>query len=76
MKKIAIATLVTLTSTLSGIAQEKPRLRVGYAQKPEEAAAELKGIRDACPDLAAWERRRGRIRAGILRGAGLDSVWD
>ncbi|MBU61416.1 MAG: acetylxylan esterase [Opitutae bacterium] len=53
---------------------EKSRLRVGYAQKPEEARAELDAIRASIPDLQSWQKRRAQVRAGILAGAKLDKL--
>ena len=53
---------------------EKPRLRVGYAQKPEEARAELDAIRASTPDLQSWQKRRAQVRAGILAGAKLEKL--
>ena len=41
-------------------AAEKPSLRVGYAQKPGEARAELDAIRESTPDLESWKKRRDR----------------
>ena len=56
------------------IAKEKSRLRVGYAQKPEEARAELDAIRTSVPDLKSWKKRRAQVRAGILAGAKLEKL--
>ena len=53
---------------------EKPRLRVGYAQKPAEARAELDAIRVSTPDLQSWQKRRAQVRAGILAGAKLEKL--
>ena len=53
---------------------EKSRLRVGYAQKPEEARAELDAIRTSVPDLKSWQKRRAQVRAGILAGAKLEKL--
>ena len=55
-------------------AAEKPRLRVGYAQKPGEARAELDAIRESTPDLESWKKRRAQVRAGILSGANLEKL--
>jgi dienelactone hydrolase len=47
------------------------QLRRGYAQKAEAAAAELAGFKNEAKDLAAWEKRKARVKAGILAGAKL-----
>jgi uncharacterized protein len=46
-------------------------LRMGKAQTPEEAIAELEAFKKATPDLASWEKRKAAIRQGILEGARL-----
>ncbi len=55
----------------SSQADNKIKLRVGYAQKPHEAAAELDAIRKATPSVTQWEQRRKTLIAGILAGAKL-----
>lgn len=47
------------------------QLRMGNAQTPEEAVAELEAFKKATPDLASWEKRKEAIRQGILEGARL-----
>ncbi|MEM8954015.1 MAG: acetylxylan esterase [Verrucomicrobiota bacterium] len=49
-------------------------LRVGHAQTPAEARAELDAFRGTYGDVAEWEERRAAIRAGILAGAGLTEL--
>lgn len=51
-----------------------PKLRVGHAQKPEAAQAELDAIRKATPDLASWQKRKATVKAGILEGARLSEL--
>ena len=51
-----------------------PILRRGHAQTPEEARAELQQFKKSYSDLAGWEQRKGNIREGILRGAGLSEL--
>ena len=58
----------------AGLQAEEPKLRVGHAQKPNEAKAELDGFQKSIPDLAAWTERRKRVRQGIISGAGLDPL--
>ena len=53
---------------------EPGRLRVGKAQSPAEARAELAEIRAQIPDLESWERRRAEVRKGILEGARLSEL--
>ena len=54
-----------------GIAEERPKLRPGHAQTPEEAIEELAQFGSTYGDLAQWELRKERIRKGILEGAKL-----
>ncbi len=49
-------------------------LRVGRAQKPDEARKELARFKASYQDLAGWKQRKQKIRQGILRGAGLNSL--
>ncbi len=49
-------------------------LRMGHAQTPEEAIAELEAFKKATPDLASWEKRKAAIRQGMLEGARLDQL--
>ena len=53
---------------------QRPPLRVGYAQSPEEAVAELKSIRNGLPDLDSWKQRKAKLRGAILKGAKLDPL--
>ena len=69
---ILSASLLLLSGTLD--AADKPRLRVGYAQKPEQARAELDAIRESTPALESWKKRRALVRTGILAGARLEKL--
>ena len=55
----------------STVQPEGWKLRMGHAQTPAEAVAELEDFKKATPDLAAWEKRKAAIRKGILEGARL-----
>ncbi len=69
----AIALALGLIVTISASADEV-RLRVGHAHKPAEAKLELEQIKGSIPDLESWKKRRAKIRAGILAGAGLSKL--
>lgn len=51
-----------------------PRLRVGAALTPDDAAAELAEIRESITTLEAWNVRREKIFQGILQGARLETL--
>ena len=72
--RTSILSIVLLLLSIAIDAAEKPRLRVGYAQKPEEARAELDAIRTSVPELKSWQKRRAQVRAGILAGAKLEKL--
>ncbi len=55
-------------------AQDKPKLRVGYAHTEKEARNELKAMLAGHPDLNSWKTRRALIRKEILKGAGLEPL--
>jgi hypothetical protein len=61
---------IALTQTLS----DGWHLRVGHAQKPEEARAELQAFKAATPDLASWEKRKAAIRQGMLEAVRLTKL--
>lgn len=52
----------------------QPKLRVGHAQSPAEAKAELAALAAAYPSREAWERRRALLRAALLAGARLTDL--
>ena len=55
-------------------ASDQPTLRVGAAQTPAEAKAELAEFAKTYSDLAGWKIRARRIRQGILKGAKLTKL--
>ena len=54
--------------------QEGWHLRVGHAQTPEEARAELAAFKALTPDLASWEKRKASIRQGMLEAVRLTQL--
>ena len=50
---------------------DEPSLRVGHAQTPGEAKAELESLKESYPDLTDWKKRKKKLVAGILEGAQL-----
>ena len=68
---VPLLLLVLASSSLFG---EKPRLRVGNAQKPPQAKKELEEILASVPDLESWEKRKAVVKAGILAGAKLTEL--
>ena len=73
-RRLASLVLGCLLLFSVALSAEKPRLRVGYAQKPDQARAELDAIRASTPDLDSWKKRRAQVRAGILAGAKLEKL--
>ena len=69
---ILISALIFLNH--SEITQSKPKLRVGHAQKPDQAASELISTREKVKDLASWNKRKSNLLKGILRGAKLTEL--
>jgi len=73
MKQLAL-TLTLISSIHVGQLYSKPKLRVGHAQKPDQAAAELKSNREKIKDLDSWKKRKSILLKGILQGAKLSKL--
>ena len=66
---------LTAFSALSAEAEAADvKLRVGYAQEPEEAIAELAAFKGSYSDRAGWEARKRNIREGMLEGMKLSKL--
>lgn len=70
MNHAAISAILGLALTCNAIPQQ-PQLRVGHAQTPEDAAAELTATKASLPNLDAWHARKQHLRKAVLAGAGL-----
>lgn len=70
----ALIAIVAVLAPAKVASAEDVMLRRGHAQTPEEAAAELDQFKKSYSDLAGWEKRKKRIREGILEGAGLSTL--
>ena len=73
MRATVITCLILCIVSLSLAAEQeeaKVKLRVGYAQTPEEAIAELEEFKGSYGDLAGWEgdRRVWSVRDGAITG--------
>lgn len=54
--------------------QQQPALRVGHAQTPAQAAAELKATRASLANVDDWNARKRLLRKSIFAGAGLTTL--
>jgi dienelactone hydrolase len=73
MNRAAISALLCSALTCTALAQQ-PKLRVGHAQSPKQAAAELAATRASLQSLEDWNERKQRLREAMLAGAGLTQL--
>ena len=62
---------IFLATSIFTVHADEPSLRVGHAQTPGEAKAELESLKESYPDLTDWKKRKKKLVAGILEGAQL-----
>jgi dienelactone hydrolase len=74
MRTVLLFVVVSTFCTSAYAQSEPPKLRRGHAQTPEQAQEELDQFKDSYSDLAGWEQRKAKIRAGILKGANLSTL--
>ncbi len=73
MNHAAISAILCLALTCTAIPQQ-PQLRVGHAQTPTAAAAELTATKASLRNLDAWNARKQRLLKAMLAGAGLTTL--
>jgi len=69
--KRSIAVAIFSATSIFTVHADEPSLRVGHAQTPGEAKAELEGLKESYPNLTDWKKRKKKLVAGILEGAQL-----
>jgi dienelactone hydrolase len=69
--KRSIAVAIFSATSIFTVHADEPSLRVGHAQTPGEAKAELESLKESYPDLTDWKKRKKKLVAGILEGAQL-----
>lgn len=73
MNHAATSVILALAMTCNAKSQQ-PQLRVGHAQSPLAAAAELSATQATLPDLKAWNARKLHLLTAMLKGAGLTTL--
>ena len=73
MNHAATSVILALAMTCNAKSQQ-PQLRVGHAQSPQAAAAELSATQATLPDLKAWNARKLHLLTAMLKGAGLTTL--
>lgn len=73
MNSTTMSGLVCLALACAAPAQQ-PKLRVGHAQSPAVAKAELAATKASLHGLGDWNKRKQQLRKAILAGAGLSTL--
>ena len=66
--------LLTLTIHVGSAPVESLPLRVGHAQTPAQAKAELQHTQQTLSEAGDWETRKTALRTALLKGAGLSTL--
>ncbi|MBZ0257601.1 acetylxylan esterase, partial [bacterium] len=74
MKRFLELLLVVCIASQMAFAKEEAKLRVGHAQTPEEAVAELETFKQSYDNVKSWEARKKSIQQGILEGVKLSPL--
>ena len=70
--KRSIAVAIFLATSIFTVHADEPSLRVGHAQTPGEAKAELESLKESYPDLTDWKKRKKKLVAGIFGRSAAD----
>jgi len=57
-----------------GFVSAEEKLRVAYAQSPEEAVEELRAFKSSFSDVTSWQKRKKTILEGIIQGGRLNTL--